>query len=352
MTDATSSVPPTPRPAEIAAREPALAHLMPGWFATVLGGAGLALAWHRAEPWVGAAGGTVVVTIGALAAAAYTVLLVASVVRAARHPGALREDLAHPVRRGFVAAVPIGLLLLVTIAVATGHADAPGVAALWWFAALAELAVTVWVLSAWLAPAGRPGAGVAWPGVTPVLFIPIVGNVLVPLAGVSLGATEWALAQFGVGLLFWPLATVLVFVRLGQAGPLPPRLMPSWFILVAPPAVVGLASGVFGAPSAFAWMAWGVATFFLAWTLPIVPRLLRLPFAIPHWATSFPVAAYAALSLKLAAQPGGGWLAAPALALLAVATVLVVALSVATLAGLVRGTLLVPEPPPAPPTAR
>ena len=41
MTDATSSVPPTPRPGEIAAREPALAHLMPGWFATVLGGAGL-----------------------------------------------------------------------------------------------------------------------------------------------------------------------------------------------------------------------------------------------------------------------------------------------------------------------
>ena len=344
-----------PASAAPAAAHAPLAHLMPGWFATVMGWCGLALAWHRSEPSTGATGAAIATAVGAVAAATFVLLAVASAWRALRHPAALREDLAHPIRRGFVAAIPIGVLLLATVGVASGGAAgpwAPALAAAWWVGSIAQFAITVWVLGRWLAPVGTPGAGLAWPAVTPVLYIPVVGNVLVPLAGVPLGAGTWSLAQFGMGLLFWPLVTVLLLVRLGQAGGLPERLLPSWFITVAPPAVVGLVAIALGAPTALGWMAWGVATFFLLWTLPAAPRILRLPFGIPHWATSFPCAAYATLSLRLAQQPGGAWLEVPALVLLAASTVLILVLSVATLRGLARGTLLVPEPAsPAPAAA-
>ena len=58
--------------------------------------------------------------------------------------------------------------------------------------------------------------------------------VLAPLAGIALGYGAWAAAQFGLGLLFWPVVMVLVFVRFGQAGMLPERLLPTLFIFVAP----------------------------------------------------------------------------------------------------------------------
>ena len=331
-----------------AAPERPLAHLMPGWFAIVMGWSGLALAWHRSEFATGALGAGATGVAGAVAAAVFVVLLVASLVRAARHPHALREDLRHPIRRGFVAAVPIGLLLLVTLGVALFGPGAPGLAALWWLGSVAQLAVTAWVLSRWLAPPAPPSQGFTWPGVTPVLFIPVVGNVLVPLAGVPLGVGPWSLAQFGIGLLFWPAVLVLLLVRLGQAGPLPERLLLAWFVPIAPPAVIGLAALSFGAPAALAWLAWGVAAFSLAWVAGTVPRIAKLPFGIPHWATSFPMAALAALTLRLAQTPEGAWLTVPGLALLAVATALILWLSASTLAGLSRGTLLVPEPAPAP----
>ena len=43
-----------------------LKHLMPGWFATVMGLCGLALAWHRAQPIMGDGAGLASLVIGAL----------------------------------------------------------------------------------------------------------------------------------------------------------------------------------------------------------------------------------------------------------------------------------------------
>lgn len=338
--------PAAPRPAPHAA-EPPLAHLMPGWFATVMGWCGLALAWHRAEAVLGEPAGRVAEAAGTFALAVFTMLAVLSLVRLRRHPDAMRADLAHPIRRGFFAAVPISLLLLVTLAVA-GGARGPWAAALWWLASLSQFAFTAWILSRWLQ---APPGGAAWQGVTPVLYIPVVGNVIVPLAGVPLGFGAWALAQFAVGLLFWGVVTTMLAVRLVQVGPLPERLLPGWFITVAPPSVIGLAALVAGAPDALAWMAWGVALFFLLWSATVLGRIRALPFAIPHWATSFPMAAFTALTLRMAALPDGGWLLLPGLALLAATTLLLLVLTGVTFKGLARGTLLVPEPAPAPASA-
>lgn len=334
-------LPPASRP-----HDAPLTHLMPGWFATVMGWCGLALAWHRAEPMLGEPAAWFAAAAGTFALSLFVALGLLSMLRASRHPAAFAADLAHPIRRGFLAAVPISLLLLVTLAVAGGHVG-PSVAALWWLASLAQLALTVWVLSRWLqAPAGAA----AWQGVTPVLFIPVVGNVLVPLAGLPLGFAPWSFAQFAVGLLFWIVVVALLMVRLVQAGPLPERLLPAWFITVAPPSVIGLVAASAGAPLALVWMSWGIALFFLLWSATLFVRIRELPFAIPHWGTSFPMAAFAALSLRLTGSPGGDWLQVPALGLLAAATLLLLALTVATAKGLARGTLLVPEPaPPAAP---
>jgi tellurite resistance protein len=318
-----------------------LKHLGPGWYAMVMGLAGASLAWHGAVPALGAAAAAAAAVIGVLAALVFIVLGVAGLWRARRHHGAWAEDLAHPVRHVFVAALPISLILLVTSAVAAGLRG-PVLGALWWAGSLAQLGATVWVLSRWWR--GPQAGGFQWAGLTPALFIPIVGNVLVPLAGVALGQPQWAAAQFGIGLMFWPVVLALLMVRIAQHGLWPERLLPASFIFIAPPAVVGLSALRFGAPPLLAWALWGMALFSLLWVATLLRRIAHQPFGMAHWGMSFPMAAFTALTLQLAPAGPPRMLG---IALLALTSLLVAGLALATLRGLLHGTLLVPEGAPA-----
>jgi tellurite resistance protein len=213
----------------------------------------------------------------------------------------------------------------------------------WWVGSLLQLWVTWWVLGRWLAPASGP-AGSAWPAVTPVLFIAVVGNVVAPLAGVDLGHVHWSAAQLGIGVLFWPLVLGLALVRRFAHGPMPDRLLPTWFIAVAPPSVIGLSLLALGAPTAVVLGCWGVATFTALWVASQFHRMVEQPFALTFWALSFPLAALSSLTLKLGQQAGlNGWANAGVL-LLALTSLVVCGLLLGTVRGLRQGTLLAPEP--------
>jgi tellurite resistance protein len=316
-----------------------LRHLAAGWFSLVMGLTGLALAWLRAGPVMGPATADVALLAAFAAAGVFATLLVAYAVRARRFPEAMREDLLHPVRHPFVAAIPVSVILLATAAVLIAG-PSPLARAAWWLGSVSQLAATAWVVSRWWRGNG-PG-GIAWAGLTPALLIPVVGNVLVPLAGVALGHADWSAAQFAIGAFFWPVVHVLVLVRLATQGAWPERLLPAVFINVAPPSVIGMGLAQFGAPVALSWGAWGIALFMLVSALAQFRRIAAMPFGIAHWALSFPLAAFAALTLRLA-TPGDA-MATIGIVALAAASLAVLVLAIATLKGLREGTLLAPEP--------
>lgn len=331
-----------------------LKFLMPGWFVIVMGLSGLTLAWHNAAPLLGQLAVAVAQGLGWLTAGVALVLTVLSLLRWQRYPQAVYEDVVHPVRHVFVAAMPISLILLATVATALSGPSRP-IQALWMLGSVWQFAVTAWALSRWLAlpmPSGIPAASQAlWPSITPALLIPVVGNVLAPLAGVALGLPAWSAAQLGVGLLLWPVVLTLMVVRVGVAGVWPARLLPTTFITMAPPAVIGLGLLQLGASTVLAWMAWGMALFFLIWSARVIRPMLTLPFGLTFWALSFPLAAFSALTLRL--TPHAPWpFQALALALLPLITLLIAVLLSATLQGLRQGNLLVPEvaSAPQPPT--
>ncbi|MEX8517420.1 MAG: SLAC1 anion channel family protein [Leptothrix sp. (in: b-proteobacteria)] len=323
----------------MATTSPPLKFLYPAWFSVVMGLCGLALAWQRATPLMGEMAGALALVIGLAAALVFVLLAGASLLRLQRHPEAWQDDRNHPVRHTFMANMPISLILLATVAVALAG-PSPLAAGLWWIGSLGQLWVTLWVLSRWWA--GNKVGGLQWAVVTPALIVPIVGNVLVPLAGVPLGYPEWAAAQFGIGLMFWPVVLVLLMVRIAVQGLWPERLLPSTFIFIAPPAVIGLSSLQLGAPPMLAWALWGMALFSFLWAGRLVVRIIALPFGVAHWGLSFPLAAFAALTLRLA-EPGG-LLAVLGPLLLALTSLVILALLMATVRGLRQGTLLAPEP--------
>ena len=229
------------------------------WFAMVMGLCGLSLAWHRATPWWGPWALDVSRVWGGLAALTLCLLVLALLIKAWRYPGAWRDDLAHPVRHVFVAAVPASFVLLSTVMV-TLQGTSPLAEAFWMGGSATLFAATVWVAQHWL----RPGLSVAafWSGMTPAMFIPVVGNVLPGLAGVALGHAQWAGMQYALGAVLWPVSLTLVWVRIGMVGLWPKPMLPATFVTIAPPAVLGLSGAQLGAPDGLVQMAWGLALFF------------------------------------------------------------------------------------------
>jgi tellurite resistance protein len=322
-----------------------LEHLFPAWFALVMGWTGLAQAWLRGPDLLGEMALGLALVAGGFAALIFCLLCLASVLRLKLHLQAVRKDLQHPVRHAFMATFPVSMILLAALGAALfQHLDPMldvGLAWFWCVGSVLEFVATVWVISRWLRPHAE--GGLQWATLTPALFIPVVGNVLAPLGGVPLGFETWAAAQFGIGLLLWPILQTLLFVRWGQAGPLPAKLSPTLFISVAPPSAVGLSLLQMQAPSLVAWGAWGMALFFLTLTLTQLEAMRAQPFGMSFWGMSFPLAAFSALTLRLASTPEGTWLQLPALGMLALTSLVILGLTLGTWRGLRNGSLLVAD---------
>lgn len=332
---AASAAPPVP--AADGHPEHSLAHLPVTLFASVMGLGGLSLAWRRAAVvwdlprWP---------ALSALALASAAFLLVGTLyaLKWLRHPAAARAELRHPVRMTFAPTLTISLLVLAT----AGQDVVPALAsALWWVGAVGHLAVTVAVLSAWFS---RPDIG--HDAMTPAWFIPVVGNVVTPLAAAELGSVELAWFAFGVGLVFWVGLLPLLLQRvLLHDPPLPPRLLPTIAIFVAPPAVAMLSwqalTGDVGGVAVRVLHA--AAMVFVVLLLAQAPRLRRLPFGLPAWASTFPLAAASAAAVSVAGVRPEAAYDVVAVVLLFGTTVLVLVVGALTLRAAARRRICVPE---------
>jgi tellurite resistance protein len=154
----------------------------------------------------------------------------------------------------------------------------------------------------------------------PAWFIPVVGNILVPIAGVHHAPADISWFFFSLGLFFWPVLTAIIFYRLIFHASLPERFMPTLFIFIAPPAV-GFISwyNLVGEVDAFGRVLYFVGLFFTLLLLAQASYFARLKFFLSWWAYSFPIAAITIASLVMLKDTGAGlyaWIAGLLLALL------------------------------------
>ncbi|WP_018701358.1 SLAC1 anion channel family protein [Amorphus coralli] len=308
-----------------------LEHFPISFFGMSMGLFGLALALHAA--------GLVAAShvAGWIAFAVFVTLSGLYVAKLVRYPSRVREEWAHPVRLAFFPAISISLLLFATFL----HHSAPGLAnVVWIVAAVSQAALTLIVVTAWISHrAFGPGH------LSPAWFIPAVGNVIAPLAGVELGHPEVSWYFFSVGLVFWLVLLTLVFNRLIFHDPLPERLRPTLVILIAPPAVAFLAwlqlSG--GEVGVVGRLLINIGYFFTALVAIQVPALLRLPFALSFWALSFPLAAITSASFRFAALENAPvhWFVGMGLLVLILLTI--AALVVRTVRAALAGEICQPE---------
>lgn len=330
MTDTTAEATP-----KVTARR--LEHFPVSFFATVMGTAGLAIATHRLELLLGA-GPVASLVLGGVASGLFVAVAGLYAIKLARYRDAVVAEWHHPVRLSFFPTISISLLLLSLIALPLDPGLADG---FWMVGAAVHLVFSLVILSTWIGhrPFEPPHLNPAW-------FIPAVGNIIVPLAGVPLGHVEVSWFFFSFGVMFWIVLLTLVFNRLVFHNPLPDRLLPTLMILVAPPAVGFLAYAKLngGAIDGFGRLFFyaGLGLFLLVATK--IGQMARIRFALSWWAYSFPIAALTTAA-SVYADVLGRTPAAIGLfvALYGVLAVVIAILVVATARAIVAGAICQPE---------
>jgi tellurite resistance protein len=223
-------------------------------------------------------------------------------VKVIRYLPAVMAEMRHPIKMNFVPALSISFLLLSVI---FWKLHLPQASLVFWsIGAIAHFALTYWVLYHWIhhdhfqIEHSNP----AW-------FIPIVGNIIVPIAGVHHVALDINLLFFATGLVFWLVLKTILMNRIIFHAPMPNRLIPTLFIFIAPPAVGFLSYLAIngGELDLFAKILYLFAAVMTLLMLVSVRKFVKLEFALSWWAFTFPLAAMSIASFKYADLSGVGF---------------------------------------------
>lgn len=299
------------------------------FFAMVMGLVGLTIAWEKASD------------LYQFSTAIYSTLLIQSVVvfvilaglylyKVINFRQALLKEWANPVKMNFIPAISISLLLF---SIAFMSISINLSLAFWAAGTILHLVISLMVMNSWL-----HHEKFEIHHINPAWFIPAVGNVIVPLAGVPLGYAELSWFFFSVGITFWLILMVIIFNRIIFHMPLPVKLLPTLFILIAPPAV-GFLSYIklTGELDAFAHVLYNFALFLTILLFSQLPRFARLPFFISWWAYSFPLAAMSIASMVMGQISGKAFYGTIGLGLLFTLSALIVLLFIKTLMAVQHG---------------
>jgi len=271
-----------------------------GFFGAVMGLAGLGLTARAAasvwpgvfkapayftEPWV------------LLGAATLAVLIPLYLMKGL---ASLKEDFTNPMLMGFCGALPVGMSL---VAGGLGPYLPAFSQGLWWVAFALLTACQVWALIRLLS------GGLAIGDINPGWLIILVGGIVLPGPGLSLGLGDAARFSFGISATIAPILMALLFYRAITGPALPEAARPTWFILLVPPSLV-YANGLALFPGVIFLENLFYCALVLAVALLVVSRgLSRWPFGPAWWAFTFPLDALAYAAARHAQDhPAALWM--------------------------------------------
>ena len=166
---------------------------------------------------------------------------------------------------------------------------------LWIEGAILQFIFSIVILSVWIR-----NSKFKISHLNPSWFIPIVGNVIVPIAGIQHGFIEVSWFFFSVGLIMWAVLFSIIFNRIIFHNPIPDKLLPTFFILFAPPAIAFIAyfklTGVIGP---FAKVLYYISLFLFLLIFAQIQMFSKIKFYLSWWAYSFPMAALTIATLLM-----------------------------------------------------
>lgn len=255
-----------------------------------------------------------------------------------KHPQAVIKEFNHPVAINFFPAFSISLVLLGVI---YSFYNMMIGQFFWTLGAGIQLVLTIIIMSNWIHHE-------KWQvnHMSPAWFIPVVGNIIVPLGTPLYAPLELGWFFFSIGIVFWIILQAIVFYRLFFHPPMIKTLEPLLFILIAPPAI-GFSAYLHingGNLDVLARILYYTALFFAILLIVQAPRFLRVPFSLSWWAYTFPLAALALASLKMFALLNFSIFSVFTALFTAIVSALIFHLTLKTLSAIRNKKLCVPPP--------
>ena len=208
------------------------------------------------------------------------------------YPNAVKKEFYHPIKSSFMATISISFLLL-----SIAYYDfAPTISILFWYIGTPlQLLFTLIIMRYWI------GNELQVVHSNPAWFIPIVGNVLVPVVGVESAPIWVSIFFFALGLFFWLVLFTIFMYRIVFHHPLAKKLIPTLFILIAPPSVgfisyFRITNGSIDVMSMFLYF---IALFTLFLLLFMIRMFDVKEFFISWWAYTFPLASITIATLLI-----------------------------------------------------
>ncbi|MEK6658237.1 MAG: SLAC1 anion channel family protein [Campylobacterota bacterium] len=253
-------------------------------YAVVMGLSGLTITYQKATLWLNFPSiiGEVLMYITTIV---FIVVSSVYIRKFSKYKTAVKSEFSHPVRINFFAAVSISMLMLSIIY----KENFTFLSAIFWYLGTAlHFYLTMHTISFWINQNQQLDHS------NPAWFIPIVGNILVPIGGVGFADLGLLMYFFSVGMFFWIVLFAIILNRIIFHNQMSVKFMPTLFILIAPPAVGFIAYfKMFGVIDTFALMLFNLALFFTILVAFMYKNFIKIKFFISWWAFVFPIAAMA-----------------------------------------------------------
>jgi tellurite resistance protein len=311
-------------------RTPFLTRLSVATFGWVMGIGGLANAMYAAHS-VFDVPLLVSQALLVVAGACFGLLVAAHLAKLLFHFDAVRQEFTHPVRSSFFPAVSVAAIVL---SIGLRIYCEPLAKALWCFGAALHLALAVTLIRRWILNSQDESV------MTPAWFIPVVGNILVPVGGVPLGFIQTSWFFFSIGLVLWIIFFTIAIHRVLFFASMSERSIPTLFILLAPPSIGLSAYFAFndGRVGPLADIFYSVALFIAILLGTMVGRITHGRFFMSWWAMTFPLDGWAGACIYYAHARPSPLTQVVALIALCAATLMLVWILVRTGSQVVAGT--------------
>ena len=303
-------------------------------YAMVMGMSGLTIMYQKAALWL-AFNERIGTVLMLLSTALFIVISLIYLGKFIKYTEVVKKEFSHPIRLNFFAAISISMLMLAIIYKEVNV----NVAALFWYGGaglhfyLTMLTISFWINHNQELDHSNP----AW-------FIPVVGNVLVPVGGVGFASQGVLMYFFSCGIFFWVILLAILLNRIIFHHQIAVKFMPTMFILIAPPAVGFIAYfKMFEVVDTFATMLFNLALFFTFLVAFMYKNFVKIKFFISWWAFVFPLAAMAISSMLMYHQTHDFMLLVLSYTMIAVTTVIIGIVMYQTLLHMQKGEICVQE---------
>lgn len=255
-------------------------------FAVIMGLAGLTIVYKKANEILGFSDNFFILS-KYITSAIFIVILFTYLAKIILHTSEVKKEFNHPVRINFFAAISISFLL---VSILYSKQESISIT-LFFIGMFLHLFFTFNTLKFWI------NNNLEMKHSNPAWFIPIVGNLIVPVAGVAHVDNMILMFFFSIGIFFWIIMLSIILNRIIFHGQFAVKFMPTLFILIAPPSV-GLLSyyKMVHTLDIFAQILFNLGLFFTFLLFFMYKNFVKIKFFISWWAFTFPLATIALAS--------------------------------------------------------